>query len=184
MCLLYKRCIDNSLTLRRTYKTQTLPQNLDAQVWIITHHDSIVLMKLLMFCSRSLALNLHMWTVPLVVYLSLQVTPSHSRPPPPSLGWNKETSPVRNVEASTVPPPVDTDQNVGTSDVPPPAPCRIADESFVSDQLHSCAAIIDLIAKAGVMCTVNNLGIFYLKLVHEFIVNLPTDFNESGTPDF
>ena len=35
--------------------------------------------------------------------------------------------------------------------------CRIADESFVSDQLHSCAAIIDLIAKAGMMCTVNNL---------------------------
>lgn len=52
----------------------------------------------------------------------LSVTPSQSRPPPPSLGWNKETSPIRNVEASTMPPPVDTDQNVSTSDVPPPAP--------------------------------------------------------------
>ena len=61
---------------------------------------------------------------------------------------------------------------------------RIADELIVSDQLHSCAIVIDFIAKAGIMCAVNNLGIFYPKLVCEFIVNLPTNFNESHTLDF
>lgn len=61
---------------------------------------------------------------------------------------------------------------------------RIANESIVSDQLHSCATVIDLIAKAGLMCTVTNPGIFYSKLVHEFIVNHPIGFNEPSTPDF
>ncbi|TYK18909.1 flocculation protein FLO11-like [Cucumis melo var. makuwa] len=61
---------------------------------------------------------------------------------------------------------------------------RITDKSIVSDQLHSCVAVIELIANVGMMCTVNNIGIFYPKLVHEFIVNLPINFNEPETPDF
>lgn len=34
------------------------------------------------------------------------------------------------------------------------------------------------------MGTVTNLGIFHPKLIREFIVNLPTDFNEPNISDF
>ncbi|KAA0047418.1 flocculation protein FLO11-like [Cucumis melo var. makuwa] len=164
------------------------------------------------------------------------ISPSHCRPSPPSSARNTEASRVQNVEALVVPPPVDTEQNMGTSGIHPLAPIQhgfrppsqgqrvistkagrrklhlnvpsmpidrisfhskkcvfwwkyvmklwIADEPIVYDQLHSYATVIDLIAKARLMCTVNNLGIFYLKLVREFIVNFPTYFNEPSTPDF
>ncbi|KAA0066564.1 putative mitochondrial protein [Cucumis melo var. makuwa] len=61
---------------------------------------------------------------------------------------------------------------------------RITDESVVSDQHRSYTTMIDLIDKAGMMCTMTNFGIFYPKLVQEFIVNLPTDFNKPDTLDF
>lgn len=61
---------------------------------------------------------------------------------------------------------------------------RIADEPIVLNQLPSHVAVIELIDMARMMCTMNNLGIFYSKLVQEFIFNIPTDFNEPGTLDF
>uniref|UniRef100_A0A9I9E165 Putative plant transposon protein domain-containing protein n=1 Tax=Cucumis melo TaxID=3656 RepID=A0A9I9E165_CUCME len=60
---------------------------------------------------------------------------------------------------------------------------RIADESVIFNQYYSYAAVFDLIDKAGMICTVTNLGIFYPKLVWKFIINLPTNFNEPGTPN-
>lgn len=42
---------------------------------------------------------------------------------------------------------------------------RITDESVIYDQHHSCAAIIEMIEKVGMMCTINNLGMFYPKFV-------------------
>lgn len=41
-----------------------------------------------------------------------------------------------------------------------------------------------MITKARLLSTVKNLGPFYLKLIQEFIVNLPTDLNEPDTPNF
>lgn len=59
---------------------------------------------------------------------------------------------------------------------------RLANESIIFDQHHSCASVIDLISKVGMMCTVTNLAKFYLKLVREFIVNLLANFNDPVTP--
>lgn len=61
---------------------------------------------------------------------------------------------------------------------------QIADEFVISDQHRSCADIIEMVEKARMMCTINNLGVFYPKLVWDFIVTLFVDFNESETLDF
>lgn len=61
---------------------------------------------------------------------------------------------------------------------------RLAEESMIIDQHRSCSPVIDLITKAEMLSSVMNLGVFYSKMVKKFIVNLPTNFNESGTPDF
>ncbi|XP_050946551.1 uncharacterized protein LOC103495162 [Cucumis melo] len=61
---------------------------------------------------------------------------------------------------------------------------RIADEVNVSDKYHSCVSIINLIAKAGLSKTISDVGPFYPQLIREFVVNLPTDFNDSSSPDY
>lgn len=61
---------------------------------------------------------------------------------------------------------------------------QLADENVISDQHRLCSAIIDLITRAGLLQTVTNLGVFYSKLVLEFIVNLPIDLNEPTMADF
>ncbi|KAA0065460.1 putative mitochondrial protein [Cucumis melo var. makuwa] len=106
LCLLQLKCIVNYLTLRKTCKTLTVPQNLGARWILIRMWVQVVLVHLLQF------------SMVFVLY--------HR---------GNKSSPLRH-------------------------DLRIANESIVFDQLHSCATVIDLIAKAGLMCTVTNPGIF------------------------
>uniref|UniRef100_A0A9I9ECN8 Putative plant transposon protein domain-containing protein n=1 Tax=Cucumis melo TaxID=3656 RepID=A0A9I9ECN8_CUCME len=61
---------------------------------------------------------------------------------------------------------------------------RIADEVNVSDKHHSCVSIMNLIEKAGLSKTISDVGPFYPQLIREFVVNLPTDFNDPSSPNY
>ncbi|KAA0067165.1 gag-pol polyprotein [Cucumis melo var. makuwa] len=148
------------------------PSHVSAADEISAHHDSVMLMKLLMIYSRSLALNPYMWAVPLAVYLSLQVTSGLFLLP--LLGMQKlHMSEMLRLQQRVISP------KARRQKLPPNVPSvpideisfhskecvfqwkyvmkhQITDESIVFYQLHSCAVVIDLIAKAGMMCTVNN----------------------------
>lgn len=54
----------------------------------------------------------------------------------------------------------------------------IADEANISDQYNFCPTILELIHTAGLTRTVSEVGPFYLRLIRELIVNLPSDFND------
>ena len=60
----------------------------------------------------------------------------------------------------------------------------IADEVNVSSKHHSCLRVMDLIVKTGFSKTISNVGSFYPELIREFIVNLPSEFNNPSSPDY
>ncbi|XP_050945116.1 uncharacterized protein LOC127150655 [Cucumis melo] len=61
---------------------------------------------------------------------------------------------------------------------------RIAEEVNISDKHHSCVSIMNLIAKAGLSKTISDVSSFYPQLIREFVVNLPTDFNDPSSPNY
>uniref|UniRef100_A0A9I9EG69 Putative plant transposon protein domain-containing protein n=1 Tax=Cucumis melo TaxID=3656 RepID=A0A9I9EG69_CUCME len=61
---------------------------------------------------------------------------------------------------------------------------RIAEEVNFSDKHHSCLGVMSLIEKVGLSKNISNVGPFYPQLIGEFIVNLPTDFNDLSSPDY
>lgn len=61
---------------------------------------------------------------------------------------------------------------------------RIADEANISDQYNSCPAILDLIHNVGLLRTISEVGPFYPQLMHELIVNLPSDFNDPSVEEY
>ena len=52
------------------------------------------------------------------------------------------------------------------------------------DKHHSCLSVKDLIVKAGMSTTIYNVGPFYPQVIKEFIVNLPSEFNNASSPDY
>ncbi|XP_008464024.1 uncharacterized protein LOC103502008 [Cucumis melo] len=60
----------------------------------------------------------------------------------------------------------------------------IVDEANLSDQFNFCTAIRDLICNASLLHTVSEVGPFYPRLIHELVVNLPSDFNDSSAKEF
>ena len=61
---------------------------------------------------------------------------------------------------------------------------RIADEANIADQYNSYPAILDLIYNVGLIRTIYEVGPFYLRLMHELIVNLPSDFNDPSADEY
>ncbi|KAA0062327.1 flocculation protein FLO11-like [Cucumis melo var. makuwa] len=61
---------------------------------------------------------------------------------------------------------------------------RIVDETNIVDQYNSYPAILDLIYNAGLIRTIYEVGPFYLRLMHELIVNLSSDFNDPSADKY
>ncbi|KAA0063842.1 uncharacterized protein E6C27_scaffold827G00690 [Cucumis melo var. makuwa] len=62
---------------------------------------------------------------------------------------------------------------------------RIVDEVNISDKHQSYMSIMNLIHKAGLeKKTISNVGPLYPKLIREFIVNLPDEFNDQSSADY
>lgn len=60
----------------------------------------------------------------------------------------------------------------------------IADEAIISNQHRSSKTIFNLITAAGLLPTITDVGPFYPKFIREFIVNLPVDLNDHGSPEY
>lgn len=60
----------------------------------------------------------------------------------------------------------------------------IPDEFFISNQYCSCTSVNELVSKADILSIITNVGVFYPKLIKEFIVNLRTDLNNPLTLEF
>ncbi|KAA0055022.1 flocculation protein FLO11-like [Cucumis melo var. makuwa] len=60
----------------------------------------------------------------------------------------------------------------------------IADEANMSNQYNSCPAILDVIRSVGLHRTFSAVGPFYSQLMHELIVNLPSDFNDPSAEEY
>ncbi|TYK22676.1 flocculation protein FLO11-like [Cucumis melo var. makuwa] len=54
----------------------------------------------------------------------------------------------------------------------------------ISNQHCLSSAILDIISDVGLLPTITGVGPFYPKLIRDFIVNLPTDFNDNRTPEY
>ncbi|KAA0068202.1 cell wall protein RBR3-like [Cucumis melo var. makuwa] len=61
---------------------------------------------------------------------------------------------------------------------------RIADDVNVFDKHHSCLNVMGLIEKVGLSKTISNVGPFCPQLIRKSIVNLPSDFNNSSSPNY
>ncbi|TYK05279.1 uncharacterized protein E5676_scaffold108G00960 [Cucumis melo var. makuwa] len=61
---------------------------------------------------------------------------------------------------------------------------RIADEVNISDKHHSCVSIMILIVKTRLSITISDVDPFCPQLIREFVVNLPTDFNDPNSPNY
>ncbi|KAA0035442.1 putative mitochondrial protein [Cucumis melo var. makuwa] len=106
-------------------------------------------------------------------YCPVTVSCAHIPPPSPcrfaSLIWTYDSPPptlmhpesAYNASPSIVLPSM-LGQPIEDNSILPTKPYimkhRITDESVIYDQHHSCAAIIEMIEKVGMMCTINNLG--------------------------
>ncbi|KAA0059849.1 uncharacterized protein E5676_scaffold184G00510 [Cucumis melo var. makuwa] len=60
----------------------------------------------------------------------------------------------------------------------------ITDELNILDKHQSCVSVMNLIAKAELSKTISDVGSFYPQLIREFVVNLPTDFNDPSSPNY
>ena len=54
----------------------------------------------------------------------------------------------------------------------------------MSDKHHSWLTVMNLIIKAELSKTISNVGPFYPQLIREFIVNIPSKFNNSSSPNY
>ncbi|KAA0049880.1 uncharacterized protein E5676_scaffold105G00150 [Cucumis melo var. makuwa] len=54
----------------------------------------------------------------------------------------------------------------------------------ISDKHHSCLLVMDLVIQADLSKTISNVGPFYPQLIKEFIVNLPSEFNDPSRLDY
>lgn len=58
------------------------------------------------------------------------------------------------------------------------------DEVNVCDKHHSCLNVMDFVVKTDLSKTISNVGPFYPRLIKEFIVNLPSNFNDPSSLDY
>lgn len=57
-------------------------------------------------------------------------------------------------------------------------------EVNISDKYRSCLIIMDLVVKASLSKTISKVGPFYPRLIREFIMNLPSDFNDPSSLNY
>lgn len=60
---------------------------------------------------------------------------------------------------------------------------RISSEMELSKEAFKCEEIGELVMDAHILEIVSNLSPYYPKLVKEFVVNIPKDFNNAGSRD-
>lgn len=61
---------------------------------------------------------------------------------------------------------------------------RIVPAREISKEALKCEEIVELLEDAQIIKIVSNIGPFYPKLVKEFIINIPKEFNNVGSKDF
>ncbi|KAA0047403.1 flocculation protein FLO11-like [Cucumis melo var. makuwa] len=61
---------------------------------------------------------------------------------------------------------------------------RIADEAYIADPYNFCPTILELIRNVRLIRTISEVGPFYLRLMRELIVSLPSDFNDPSADEY